>query len=96
MNRKQIDHKCEIQSGIAKPIWLSRQILVSALALTRRPIFEIFPNLKKLKVVPAAFQPKSALLWRTAYFTIPIKNKFKFRLFFVEKLCQKDNNEKVF
>ncbi len=82
MNRKKIIKRSEIQTGIAKPIWLSRQISLSALALSERPSFETLRTLQRLKIVPTAFQPKSALLWRAASYsrltkelsTIIIKN----------------------
>ena len=45
---------------------LSREIFVNALAFTKRPILEIARTLRKLQVVPTAFQRFTELLRKTA------------------------------
>ena len=56
---------------------LSREILVSALALTKRPILETIFELKNwLQVVPTAFQRFPELLRKTASYQQHKKSKF--------------------
>ena len=57
MNGKQINHKSEIQSGIAKPIWLRCEILLNALAFSRRSSLKTISGFeigsKSAHIVPA-------------------------------------------